>query len=637
MEYNSSINLNKDLVSIIDNNTLFVYDSSKKVYIQNYTFTDDKIKTSVVKIDSQNSELIYILVSDSKGNLHVINVNKNEKISKLKLHDEEILNFKVSQSKNLVYTLDRNGVIKVTDFINGETKQTLNLKNKDSQNQNKSKFYHFDVDFNDKNIVFNKNLKIKLYNLENNQIEKLGAHSSDISFLSFSSDGKFVISMTNKDYFINLWYKKNKNEPLMTLQKNSLTVLSEMKLMEKGVYHLFSYNKSIIYGYKLILDEIDPTVPVKPNFEIEFPEKNLIKCQISNNEVDNKKFAQNLFVIYGKAFNASSLHTRLIKYSKNARNFKEFENYKITSKDHENDRTVKKGVNVSNSVTILNEIQMSGNFENQTPTSTTDNENENVKITPAIENKKTPKKSEEEKNISLTDEKISLLNIIKNSIINNDNNTFQWALDQKDINLIENTVKKMETEILRGFISKLIEVFQSNAFFKRNILPWLQFLFKYHQLEIINLPAKTLVSLRSIQTLIRNRTKNFDRLLEVSSKVENLMNNFKSKAPVKEEKFQNYEPLLVYNESDDEDEKKEKENIKNKLQTQGIKKTKICEFINKKRSDFEKDTNMFEDEDVGMDEILDEDMAMEDEPDEDKKMQVDDIDEEEEDFSDEDA
>lgn len=636
MEYNSNINLSKDLVSIIDNNSIFVYDTSKKVYIQNYTFTDDKIKNSIIKIDSQNSELIYILVSDSKGNLHIINVNKNEKISKLKLHDDEILNFRVSQSKNLVYTLDRNGNIKVTDFIKGETKQTLSLKNKNSQNQNHSKFYHFDVDFNEKFIVFNKNMKIKLLNLENSQIEKLGAHSSDISFLTFSSDGKFVISMTDKDYFINLWYKKNKNEPLITLQKNSLTVLSEMKLMEKGVYHLFSYHKTNLYGYKIVLDEIDPSVPVKPSFEIEFPEKNLVKCQIANSEVDNKKFGQNLFVIYGKAFNASNLHTRLIKYSKNARNFKEFANFRITSKDQETQKNTKKGVNVSKSVTILNEIQMSGNCENETPTSTTDNENENIKIISPIEKKSTPKKSEEEKSISLTDEKISLLNIIKNSIINNDNSTFQWALDQKDLNLIENTIKKMETEVLRGFISKLIEVFQSNAFFKRNILPWLQFLFKYHQLEIINLPTKTLVSLRSVQTLIRNRTKNFDRFLEVSNKVETLMNSFKSKVPVKDEKFQIYEPLLVYNESDDEEEKKEKESIKNKLQSQGINKTKFSEFVNKKKTNFEKDTNMFEDEDVGMDEILDEDMAMEDEPEDEKKMQVDDIHGDDEDFSEED-
>lgn len=150
------------------------------------------------------------------------------------------------------------------------------------------------------------------------------------------------------------------------------------------------------------------------------------------------------------------------------------------------------------------------------------------------------------------------------------------------------------------------------------------------------LPTKTLVSLRSVQTLIRNRTKNFDRFLEVSNKVETLMNSFKSKVPVKDEKFQIYEPLLVYNESDDEEEKKEKESIKNKLQSQGINKTKFSEFVNKKKTNFEKDTNMFEDEDVGMDEILDEDMAMEDEPEDEKKMQVDDIHGDDEDFSEED-
>ena len=552
-----------------------------------------------------------MLVSDTKGNIHVINVNKNEKVGKIKIHDEEIINFKVSSSKNQIYTLDRNGVVKVTDFIKGEIQKVINLKN--TKSQKKANFFHFDIDFNEKNIVFNKNLKIKTLNLENNKTEKVGVHSSEINSLNFSSDGKFVISMTSKDYFIYLWYKKNA-EPLITLQKNSLTVSSEMKFIEKGVYHLFSYNKSTLYGYKLILEEIDPSVPVKSAFEVEFPEKNLIKSQMTFDKADNSKHPQSLFLIFGKAFNAHSLNTRVIKYSKSGRVFKEGGDsvLHITSKSNEEGQ-VKKGVNV-NTVKIINEIQMGENYSPEN--------GQSYVSTDAVNDAKKNLLSNE---INLVDEKISLLNIIGNSIINNDSATFQWALDQKDSNLIESTVKKMDAELLKGFIAKLIEVFQSNAFFKRNILPWFQLLFKYHQIEIIKLPAKILINLRSIQTLIKNRTKNHDRLLEVSTKLESLINGFNLNNKKNEEKkggeFVTYEPLLVYNESDSEEETKSK--LKEQMKKGGIKKTSVAEFIQKKLNGTDDASGeMFED-DVEMEDLMDEDMAMEDEVVDENKMDVD--------------
>lgn len=536
----------------------------------------------------------------------MINVNKNQRIQKIKVHDEEIIDIKLSLNKNLIYSLDKKGMLKITDFLKGETQQVINLNEKNSKNKN---FAYFDVDHNDKNIVFNKNQKIKNYNLENKKVEKFGSHSSEINFLKFSSDGKFIISMTNKDYFINIWYKKNINEPLITLQRNTHTTFAEMKFIDKGIYHFFTYNKATLFGYKLILDEIDPTVPVKSSFEIEFLEKNLINMEIPSNQ-DIKK-PMNIFILYGKAFNAANLSTKVVSYSKNARAFKE--SLKISQKDQEK-LVLTTGVNTTG-VKIINEIEM-GNSAIIT-------DEFNLKVTKEI----VPNVEE----VALENEKISLLNIIRNSIVNNDNSTLQWALDQKDTSLIETTVKKMDSLTIQGFVDRIIEVFQSNSVFKRNILPWFQSLFKYHQIEILKMPAKTLVSLSNVQALIKNRTKNYSRLMEIGNKLEFLINNSKTQNQKKyTNEFTTYEPLLVYHESDSEEETKNK--IKEKLRTEGIEKTKISEFRLKAQEDnmAEDDVDMF-DNDAEMEDLLDEEMAIEEE-----KESVQKNEEEDDDFSEDD-
>ena len=205
-----------------------------------------------------------------------------------------------------------------------------------------------------------------------------------------------------------------------------------------------------------------------------------------------------------------------------------------------------------------------------------------------------------------------MLNIIKNSIINNDNSTFEWALDQKDSNLIEMTIKKMDSELINFFISKLIEVFQSNVFFKHNMLPWLDILFKHHMIEIVRLPKKTQNNLKNIQTLIQNRTKNLDRLEEISYKLENLMELFnKKKKNSKTENAVTYEPLLVYNESDSEDEKKTQ--LKEKMTNKGIKKTNETEFMEKKKADYEEDVDLMAEDELDIEDDFDVDAEMENE------------------------
>lgn len=116
----------------------------------------------------------------------------------------------------------------------------------------------------------------------------------------------------------------------------------------------------------------------------------------------------------------------------------------------------------------------------------------------------------------------------------------------------------MEKDLLLKFVDKLLEVFQSNHVYKKNLLVWLNFLFTHHFFSLASLNNEKLNSLKQIQSLITFRTKNLNNLLQVQSKLENLVNLFDKIELVQENKKNihslSYEPLLVYNESDSEEE-----------------------------------------------------------------------------------
>jgi len=135
------------------------------------------------------------------------------------------------------------------------------------------------------------------------------------------------------------------------------------------------------------------------------------------------------------------------------------------------------------------------------------------------------------------DDKVSLMNVLKNALINNDNNTIEWALKQNN-ELIEATVIAMENEkeLISTFISKLIELIQSNHFYdKKNILVWIDTLFKFHFYLIMSLPQSTVNSLKNIKMLFENRTKYLHRLIEADAKFENFMSLLNTKKNVLED------------------------------------------------------------------------------------------------------
>lgn len=171
-------------------------------------------------------------------------------------------------------------------------------------------------------------------------------------------------------------------------------------------------------------------------------------------------------------------------------------------------------------------------------------------------------------------------------MINNDSNSLDWALDQKDVKTVENTINLMDKEVLILFISKLIEKFQSVNIIKRNFILWIDCLLKYKFLTILSLPKETQEKLRSMQVLIDSRTKNLEKLIQVKSKLETVLSLFADKGGKKTIKASdsNEVPMLLYNESDSDEEKNKKFNIKLKNN-----KIKVCEvekaILNKKKKE----------------------------------------------------
>ena len=170
---------------------------------------------------------------------------------------------------------------------------------------------------------------------------------------------------------------------------------------------------------------------------------------------------------------------------------------------------------------------------------------------------------------------------MRTALINNDSSSLDWALDQKDIKTIDNTVKSMDKEILSIFITKIIEKFQSVNIMKKNFILWIDYLFKYHFFTILSLPKETQSQLHSMQVLINSRTKNLVKLIEVKSKLESVLtlfsNNITQNSLNGVNNNQGEVPLLLYNESDSDDDNNKKYELKlkkNKIKVASVENVK---------------------------------------------------------------
>ena len=172
---------------------------------------------------------------------------------------------------------------------------------------------------------------------------------------------------------------------------------------------------------------------------------------------------------------------------------------------------------------------------------------------------------------------ITLFNALYNSLINKEHKSFLFCIQQNNEILIEETVKQMNSDCLNKFIEKAIDIFQSNSFNSKMIIPWFKNILKHKKLEIFR--KKNIENLKKIQIFIKDKIKCFDSLCVLKHKIGKINqifcdNNKEKKAINNDNDNDNkpviFEPLLTYYESEDEDEAKNKEIKKNKMEVEGF-------------------------------------------------------------------
>lgn len=127
----------------------------------------------------------------------------------------------------------------------------------------------------------------------------------------------------------------------------------------------------------------------------------------------------------------------------------------------------------------------------------------------------------------------------------------------------------MDSEIIQKFFGKVIDILQSNLYYKKNLIPWIKLIFEKHFKILINLPKETLERFNILKELINNRTQYEDRLNNLNARLNFVFNyyeNRENKQLLSNSNLENkqYEPLLEYYESDDEDTQKKSKGITHK-------------------------------------------------------------------------
>ena len=212
---------------------------------------------------------------------------------------------------------------------------------------------------------------------------------------------------------------------------------------------------------------------------------------------------------------------------------------------------------------------------------------------------------------------ITLFNALYNSLINKDHKSFLFCIQQNNEILIEETVKQMNSDCLNKFIEKAVDIFQSNSFYSKMIIPWFQKILKHKKLEIFR--KKNIENLKKIQIFIKDKIKCFDSLCILKHKIGKInqifCDNNKEKKAINNDNDNNkpviFEPLLTYYESEDEDEAKNKEIKKNKMEVEGFEEIEKDEEEGENEENINIDNEKEESEEDYIDEEID-NMLMDD-------------------------
>ena len=207
---------------------------------------------------------------------------------------------------------------------------------------------------------------------------------------------------------------------------------------------------------------------------------------------------------------------------------------------------------------------------------------------------------------------ITLFNALYNSLINKDHKSFLFCIQQNNEILIEETVKQMNSDCLNKFIEKAVDIFQSNSFYSKMIIPWFQNILKHKKLEIFR--KKNIENLKKIQIFIKDKIKCFDSLCVLKHKIGKInqifCDNNKEKKPINNDNDNDnkpviFEPLLTYYESEDEDEAKNKEIKKNKMEVEGFEEIEKDEEEEENEENINIDNEKEESEEDYIDEEID--------------------------------
>ena len=207
---------------------------------------------------------------------------------------------------------------------------------------------------------------------------------------------------------------------------------------------------------------------------------------------------------------------------------------------------------------------------------------------------------------------ITLFNALYNSLINKEHKSFLFCIQQNNEILIEETVKQMNSDCLNKFIEKAIDIFQSNSFNSKMIIPWFKNILKHKKFEIFR--KKNIENLKKIQIFIKDKIKCFDSLCVLKHKIGKInqifCDNNKEKKPINNDNDNDnkpviFEPLLTYYESEDEDEAKNKEIKKNKMEVEGFEEIEKDEEEEENEENINIDNEKEESEEDYIDEEID--------------------------------
>ena len=210
---------------------------------------------------------------------------------------------------------------------------------------------------------------------------------------------------------------------------------------------------------------------------------------------------------------------------------------------------------------------------------------------------------------------VTLLSPLTNALINKDNDSFIWCVSQNDPMLIQRTVMKLDGAVIKMFIEKVIELFQSSNVQNRNVLMWIKNIFAYHKYQIMSMDNNTIMNLVRVKNLIVNQTKHLMKLKRIKTTLDKIYSDMKDDGNNNEE--ESNEAMLVYVESDDEEEKEMLDKKKRIMEEKG--------FVALDGSDLEMEDDNGEDEDEDVDEEDDDDEDYFDIEEDDVEMKEDNI------------